>query len=334
MCTSDDRAVSFPYQCLSLLVWFLLSQVCIWIQEDSGEHWLDRGEQHRRRRLCEQPEHWSGTRILHRTQPERSESCHGYGGKFTIKFIPRDLGFSKSEPPRVWIWEWGPWNCETGRREKLDWGMPCFHNFKTKCRRFGGMAKKRWESRVNSGIINVTKAVWISPIVLSKLHSHVASDSKVNSILQKQRQKGSKASAASSEEALSQATISYYGSKTTALKSHSSYVMDSKALHKLICPSMKRSQGKKFNDLTLPSAPSSTPSSPSTISVDTETPPEGCRCFCPSIFRSLNAGKKEHYQKMQAQLPMVNTNQHHQVRVLLCGNKPTPQCHLQESIHF
>lgn len=39
--------------------------------------------------------------------------------------------------------------------------------------------------------------------------------------------------------------------------------------------------------LTLPSAPSSTPSIPRTISEETETPPEGCRCFCPSIFRSL-----------------------------------------------
>lgn len=91
-------------------------------------------------------------------------------------------------------------------------------------------------------------------------------------------------------------------------------------------------QGEKVNVLTLPSAPSSTPSSPSTISVDTDTPPEGCRCFCPSIFRSLNAGKKEHYHKMQVQLPTVNTKQHQQVRVLLCGNKPAPQYHLQESI--
>lgn len=48
--------------------------------------------------------------------------------------------------------------------------------------------------------------------------------------------------------------------------------------------------------LTLPSAPSSTPSSPSTISVETETPPEGCRCFCPSILRSLNADRNTcHY---------------------------------------
>lgn len=92
--------------------------------------------------------------------------------------------------------------------------------------------------------------------------------------------------------------------------------------------------GWKINVHTLPSAPSSTPSSPSTISVDTETPPEGCRCFCPSIFRSLDVGKKEHYYRMQGQLPMVNTNQQHQVRVLLCGNKPTPPCHLQESISF
>lgn len=104
---------------------------------------------------------------------------------------------------------------------------------------------------------------------------------------------------------------------STALKSHSSYIIDSKALHKLICPSMNWSRGEKINVLTLPSAPSSTPSSPSTISVDTETPPEGCRCFCPSIFRSLKAGKKEHYHKMQGQLPMVNTNQYHQVRVLV-----------------
>lgn len=116
-CTSDDRAGCCPYQCLSLLVLFLLSQVCILTQEDSGEHWLDRGEQHRRRRLCEQPERWSGTGILHRTQPERGESCSGYGGKFTEKLLSRHLGFSKSEFSRVWIWAW---NCETGGREKLD----------------------------------------------------------------------------------------------------------------------------------------------------------------------------------------------------------------------
>lgn len=132
------------------------------------------------------------------------------------------------------------------RKGKLGWDVPCFHKFKMKCRRFGGMAKKRWESRVNSGIINLTKEVWISSIFLSKLHSHVASDDKVNSILQRQRQKWSQASAASSEEALSQATVSYYGSKTsTALKSHSSHIMDSKTLHKLICPSMKWSRGEK-----------------------------------------------------------------------------------------
>lgn len=79
-----------------------------------------------------------------------------------------------------------------------------------------------------------------------------------------------------------------------------------------------RSRNKNYF-LTLPSAPSSTPSIPRTISVETETPPEGCRCFCPSIFRSLNEDKKIHnwktyhnlsffYGKHQADpLPAANT---------------------------
>lgn len=115
-------------------------------------------------------------------------------------------------------------------------------------------------------------------------------------------------------------------------------------INEVICPSMKwfccpqlqsavwllalQIKRPKKKLLTLPSAPSSTPSSPSTISVETETPPEGCRCFCPSILRSLNADKKRQYWKMQHkprllygkhQSPPTTYSQRCQVRVL-CEN--------------
>lgn len=67
----------------------------------------------------------------------------------------------------------------------------------------------------------------------------------------------------------------------------------------LVDDTIKQERKKRKYFLTLPSAPSSTPSSPSTISVETETPPEGCRCFCPSIFRSLNTDMKVPYYKTQ-----------------------------------
>lgn len=101
----------------------------------------------------------------------------------------------------------------------------------------------------------------------------------------------------------------------------------------------KKKKEKRF--LTLPSAPSSTPSSPSTISVETETPPEGCRCFCPSIFRSLNADKKMHYWKMQHKSSFLCGK--HEVHPLATAtttrpefyeSSAIPQSHLQESINF
>lgn len=114
------------------------------------------------------------------------------------------------------------------------------------------------------------------------------------------------------------------GPRVNTVSSHTCCPQLQAVVWSLVLPIKKPSNNKSPNKkkkkkkiLTLPSAPSSTPSSPSTISVETETPPEGCRCFCPSIFRSLNVDKKIHYWKMQCK-PRFLYNKH-QVQL-----QPTP----------